>query len=298
MSSKTNKSLQDKTVFLTGGSRGIGQAIAKRLAEAGANIVICSKSSDPHPTLPGTIHETAKIVQDAGGKALPIVVDVRDDENIQSAVAQAVNEFGGIDICINNAGAFWMQPTAETSTKRHDLLFSINERATFLVTKACHPYLKKSDNGHVLNLSPPLDLKPVWFQHTSPYSVSKYAMSLYALGWSKEFAEDGIAVNTLWPRVGVETPAAIVHGGDDLRSEFRKPSIMADAAFAIVSKDASTFTGNFCIDDSLLADEGVTDFEQYSVVPGSKLVPDYYIPDDVPAPPGVKLSKFRLYDID
>ncbi len=291
------QNLAGKTVFLTGGSRGIGQAMAKRFAQAGANVAICSKSSEPHPTLPGTIHETAEIVENAGGKALPIVLDVRDEDNINAAVKQTAEHFGGIDICVNNAGAFWIQPSMETTTKRHDLLFNINERAAFLVTRACHPYLVKSDNAHVLSLSPPLDLKPVWFQHTSPYSVSKYAMSLYALGWSKEFAEDGIAVNTLWPRVGVETPAAVVHGGEDLRKEFRKPTIMADAAYAIVSKPSREFTGNFCIDDSLLFDEGERDFEQYSVVPGSELVPDYFVPTDVAAPPGVKLSKFRLYDI-
>ena len=161
------------------------------LHRPGANVAICSKSSEPHPTLPGTIHETAEIVEKAGGKALPIVLDVRDEDNINAAVKQTAEHFGGIDICVNNAGAFWIQPSMETTTKRHDLLFNINERAAFLVTRACHPYLVKSDNAHVLSLSPPLDLKSVWFQHTSPYSVSKYAMSLYALGWSKEFAEDG-----------------------------------------------------------------------------------------------------------
>lgn len=290
--------LKGKTVFLTGGSRGIGLAIAKRVAAAGANVVVAAKSAEPHPTLPGTIHETAKAVKDLGARALPVFMDVRHEESVNDAVEQAVAEFGGIDICINNAGAFWMQPSVETSTKRHDLLFDVNERGTFLVTKACYPLLCKAENPHVLNISPPLDLKPVWFKHTSPYSVSKYAMSLYALGWSSEFAEMGIGVNTLWPRVGVETPAALVHGGDELRSEFRKPEIMAEAAYRIVSKKAREFTGNFCIDDTFLWSEGERELEKYSVVPGAELVPDYFIPSDSPPPPGVKLSKFRLYDLD
>lgn len=291
-------SLKGKTIFITGASRGIGKAIATRIAADGANVAVCAKSDEPHPKLPGTIGETAKAVEAAGGNALAVKMDVRNQESVELAVEATVDAFGGIDICINNAGAFWIQPSMETSVKRHDLLFDINERGTFLVTQACFPYLKKSSNPHILNISPPLDLKPVWFQHTSPYSVSKYAMSMYALGWSKEFADLGIAVNTLWPRVGVETPAAVVHGGDELRSEFRKPEIMADAAYHIINKPAKSFTGNFCIDDSFLYQEGVTDLEKYSVVPGSKLVPDYFIPESSEPPPGVKLSKFRLYDID
>ena len=292
-----SESLKGKTVFITGASRGIGEAIACRLAREGANIAICAKSAEPHPKLPGTIHDTARKVEELGGRALPLAVDVRHEESVTQAVQKTVEVFGGVDICINNAGAFWIQPSMETDTKRHDLLFDINERGTFLVTRACFPHLKKSANPHILNLSPPLDLQPVWFEHTSPYSVSKYAMSLYALGWSKEFAELGIAVNTLWPRVGVDTPAANVHGGDELRSEFRKPDIMAEAAFRIVSKPAKEFTGNFCIDDSFLYAEGERDLDKYSVVPGADLVPDYFIPDEPPPPPGVKLSRFRLYEI-
>lgn len=290
--------LKGKTVFLTGGSRGIGLAIAKRVAQAGANVVIAAKSAEAHPTLPGTIYETAAAVEALGAVALPVLMDVRHEESVNAAVEKAVAEFGGIDICINNAGAFWMQPSVETTVKRHDLLFDVNERGTFLVTKACYPHLCKATNPHVLNISPPLDLKPVWFRHTSPYSVSKYAMSLYALGWASEFAEAGIGVNTLWPRVGVETPAALVHGGDELRSEFRKPEIMAEAAYLIVSKSAREYTGNFCIDDTFLWSEGERELEKYSVVPGAELVPDYFIPSDSPPPPGVKLSKFRLYELD
>lgn len=291
-------SLKGKTIFLTGGSRGIGLAIAKRVAKDGANVVICSKTSDPHPTLPGTIRETAAAVEALGGKALAIELDVRDEAAVKRAVEKAVETFGGIDICINNAAAFWIGHSMETPAKRHDLLFDINERGTYMVTSACYPYLKQSENPHILNLSPPLDIKPVWFKYTSPYSVSKYAVSLYSLGWASEFKPDGIAVNTLWPRVGIESPAALVHGGEELRTEFRKPDIMADAAHAIITKDSTAFTGNFCIDDTLLFNEGVRDFESYSVVPGSELVPDYFVPDDIPAPPGLKLSKFRLYDLE
>ena len=291
-------SLKGKTVFITGASRGIGLAIAKKVAEDGANVAICAKSAEAHGTLPGTIHETAVAVEEAGGTALAIQMDVRFEESVAAAVSQTVEVFGGIDILINNAGAFWIQPSMETTIKRHDLLFDINERGAFIVTQACYPYLKRADNPHVLSISPPIDLKPVWFQHTSPYSVSKYAMSLYALGWAKEFCADGIAVNTLWPRVGVETPAAIVHGGDELKTEFRKPAIMADAAYAIINKPSSKFTGNFCIDDTLLYEEGVRDFDQYSVKSGARLVPDYFVPESIKAPPGVELSKFRLYEIE
>ena len=291
-------SLKNKTVFLTGGSRGIGLAIAKKVAQDGANVVICSKTSEPHPSLPGTIHETAKIVEELGGQALPLVLDVRDETAVQATVAKAAEHFGGIDICINNAAAFWMEHSMKTAIKRHDLLFDINERGTFVVTSACYPFLKQAENPHILNLSPPLDIKPLWFKYTSPYSVSKFAVSLYSLGWAAEFAEDGIAVNTLWPRVGIESPAAIVHGGEELKKEFRKPEIMADAAYTILLKNSREFTGNFCIDDTLLYENGVTDFDQYSNNPGGPLVPDYFVPDDIPAPPGLKLSKFRLYDFD
>jgi len=291
-------SLNQKTLFITGASRGIGRAIAIRAAREGANIVVCAKSGAPHPTLPGTIHETAHAVEQAGSRALPLLLDVRDADAIEAAVQQAAAHFGGIDVCINNAGAFWLQPSAQTSVKRHDLMFDVNERATFLVTRACHPYLRQASNPHVLNISPPLDLRSVWFRYTSAYSVSKYAMSLYALGWSTEFAPDGIAVNTLWPRVGVETPAALYHGGEGLRSEFRKPDIMAEAAVRIVQKDSRNFTGQFCIDDSFLYADGVRDLEPYSVVPGAALVPDYFIPAESPPPPGVKLSQFRMYPLD
>lgn len=290
-------SLKNKTLFITGASRGIGLAIAQRAAREGANVVIAAKSGEPHPTLPGTIYETARLVEAAGGASLPLLLDVRDEASVVAAVEKAVSRFGVIDICINNAGAFWMQASPDMTAKRHDLLMDINERGTFLVTKACHPHLCRAENPHILNISPPLDLRPVWFQHTSVYSVSKYAMSLYALGWAAEFAGAGIAVNTLWPRVGVETPAALVHGGNELRGEFRKPSIMAEAACRIVSKNSREFTGNFCIDDTFLYGEGERDFDQYSVVPGAALVPDYFIPADSLPPPGVKLSKFRLYDI-
>lgn len=290
-------SLKNKTIFITGASRGIGLAIARRAAQEGANIVVCAKSTEAHPSLPGTIYDTARIVELAGGNALPLMLDVRNEESVTAAVEKAVAQFGSIDVCINNAGAFWMKASPDTTAKRHDLLMDINERGTFLVTQACYPYLCQAENPHVLNISPPLDLRPVWFQHTSVYSVSKYAMSLYALGWAAEYATAGIAVNTLWPRVGVETPAALVHGGNELRAEFRKPSIMAEAACRIISKNSREFTGNFCIDDTFLYAEGERDLDQYSVVPGAALVPDYFIPADSLPPPGVILSKFRLYEI-
>lgn len=290
--------LTGKTLFITGASRGIGAAIAKRFAAAGANVALCSKTLDKHPTLPGSLQQVADDITNAGGNALPIAVDVRDEAQIHAAVAQTVERFGGIDICVNNAAAFHMQPSMETPVKRHDLLFAINERGTFLTTQACYPHLQQSDNPHILNLSPPLDLQPVWFQYTAAYSVSKYAISLYTLGWSKEFAAEGIAANSLWPRTGIDTPAASFHGSEEMRKEFRHPSIMADAALTIVTQPSRSFTGNFCIDDSLLHQFGETDFERHSVSPGTPLVPDYFIPKENTPPPGVELGAFHLYPLD
>ena len=297
MSAQT-PALAEKTIFITGASRGIGLAMAERFARDGANLILTGKTLTAHDSLPGSLEATAERVRAAGGQALALVMDVRDEASVRQAVEQGAQHFGGIDVCVNNAGAFWMQPSMATSMKRHDLLFGVNERGCYLTTQACYPYLRQAANPHILNISPPLDLRAVWLQHTSPYTVSKFAMSLYALGWSKEFAAEGIAANCLWPRTGIESPAALFHGGEELRSEFRKASIMADAAYAIVSKPSRSFTGQFCIDDSLLYAEGVRDFDAYSLVPGAALVPDYFVPASMPAPPGVRLSAFRLYPLD
>ena len=290
--------LAGKTIFITGASRGIGLAMAERFARDGANLILTAKTLSQHPSLPGSLEATAECVRAAGGQALALTMDVRDEASVRQAVEQGAQHFGGIDVCVNNAGAFWLQPSMETSIKRHDLLFGVNERGCYLTTQACYPYLRQAANPHILNLSPPLDLRAVWLQHTSAYTVSKFAMSLYALGWSKEFSAEGIAANCLWPRTGIESPAALFHGGEHLRSEFRKASIMADAAHAIISKPSRAFTGQFCIDDSVLYAEGVRDFEAYSVVPGAALVPDYFVPASNSPPPGVRLSAFRLYPID
>lgn len=291
-------SLADKTIFITGASRGIGLAMAERFARDGANLVLTAKTLSQHASLPGSLEETAERVRAAGGQALALTMDVRDEDSVRKAVEQGAQHFGGIDVCVNNAGAFWLQPSMETSIKRHDLLFGVNERGCYLATQACYPYLRQAANPHILNISPPLDLRAVWLQHTSPYTVSKFAMSLYALGWSKEFAAEGIAANCLWPRTGIESPAALFHGGQELLSEFRKASIMADAAHTIITKPAREFTGQFCIDDSVLYANGVRDFEPYSVVPGAALVPDYFVPASHSAPPGVRLSAFRMYPLD
>ncbi len=289
-------SLKDKTVFITGASRGIGLAMAKRFAADGAKIVIAAKSDKPHRFLPGTIYETAEAVEKAGGNALPIKLDVRSEDAIHAAIEKTIDHFGAIDVVVHNAGAYWLKPTAEFSTKRHDLVFDINERAYFLLAQAAYPHLCKSENPHILGLAPPVDLNPVWFMNSSAYTVSKFAMSLYTLGWSAEWKDDGIAVNTLWPRCGIYSPSAVIHGGEDLVKEFRKPEIMADAAYGIVTKPSREFTGQHCIDDTFLFENGVTDLEKYSMRPGHPVVPDYMVPQDSAPPPGVELTKNRLYD--
>ncbi|MCP5089567.1 MAG: NAD(P)-dependent oxidoreductase [Gammaproteobacteria bacterium] len=289
-------SLNGKTIFITGASRGIGLAIARRFAADGASIVIAAKSDTPHKFLPGTICETAEAVEKAGGSALPIKLDVRSEEAVNAAVEQAFQHFGAIDVLVHNAGAYWLKPTIDFSVKRHDLVFDINERAYFLLAQAAYPHLCKSDNPHILGLAPPIDLNPVWFMNSSAYTVSKFAISLYTLGWAAEWKEEGIAVNTVWPRCGIYSPSAVIHGGEDLVKEFRKPEIMADAAYGIVTRPSREFTGHNCIDDTFLYENGVTDLDQYSMQPGHPLVPDYMVPQDPAPPPGVKLTKNRLYD--
>lgn len=270
--------LQGKTLFITGASRGIGKAIALRAARDGANIVIAAKTTDPHPKLPGTIYSAAKEIEEAGGKALPCVVDIRDEAQIHAAVAKAVETFGGIDILVNNASAISLTGTLDTPLKRFDLMHGINTRGTFACSQACIPYLKKSSNPHILNNSPPLNMEPRWFGPHVAYTIAKYGMSLCALGMAEELKDDGIAVNTLWPRTVIATAAVQnLLGGDDTIKGSRKPEIMADAAYAILTKPSRSFTGNFCIDDEVLRAAGVTDFDKYQSVPGAELLPDFFL---------------------
>ncbi|WP_423822690.1 NAD(P)-dependent oxidoreductase [Salinisphaera sp. SPP-AMP-43] len=284
--SPAQASLAGKTLFITGASRGIGLAIAKRAAADGANVAIAAKTDQPHPKLPGTIHTAAEEIEAAGGTALPLVCDIREPEAIASAVAATVDRFGGIDICVNNASAISLTDTEHTSAKRYDLMHQINGRGTFLVSQACIPHLKKADNPHVLMLSPPLDLQPKWFAPHVAYSMAKYNMSLCVLGMAEEFRDDGIAVNALWPRTGIATAAIDLIGGADLRAHCRTPEIVADAAHAMLTRNAREFTGQFCMDDRVLAEAGVTDFSVYAIDPSRELWPDFFVPDELPPPPG------------
>ena len=288
--------LAGKTLFITGASRGIGLAIALRAARDGANIAIAAKTTDPNPKLEGTIYSAAAEIEQAGGKALPLVCDIRDEAQVQAAVAAAVAKFGGIDICVNNASAISLTGTLQTDMKRYDLMHAINGRGTFLVSKTCIPHLKKSANPHILTLSPPLDMKPKWFAPHVAYSIAKYNMSLCVLGMAAELAGDGIAANALWPRTAIAT-AAIRNllGGDRLVAMSRTPQILADAAHLIFTQPARSFTGNFLIDDTFLhAVGGVTDFEPYRVDPKLPLAPDFFVPADSVPPPGVVISNMQL----
>jgi citronellol/citronellal dehydrogenase len=283
--------LKSRTLFISGASRGIGLAIALRAARDGANIAIAAKTSAPNPKLEGTIFTAAEKIEAAGGKALPIACDIRMDDQVEAAVAKTVETFGGIDICINNASAIDLRPTATLQMKRYDLMQSINARGTFLVSKTCIPHLKKGTNPHILMLSPPLDINPKWFAPNVAYAMAKFNMSIIALGLSGELAGDGIGVNTLWPRTIVAT-AAIQNllGGDAMMRMSRTPDIMADAAHAILTQDAKTFTGRFCIDDNLLYEHGERDFDKYRVDPTCDLIPDIFVPDSIKPPPGVSLA--------
>ena len=278
-------SLKNKTLFITGASRGIGLAIALRAAKDGANIAIAAKTAEPHPKLPGTIYSAAKEIEAAGGKALPLIVDVRDEANVASAIEQTAAKFGGIDICVNNASAIQLTPTTMTDMKRYDLMHQINTRGTFMVSKYCIPYLKKAANPHILNLSPPLDMSEKWFAGHVAYTMAKYGMSMCVLGMAGELRPDGIAVNALWPRTGIAT-AAIRNAlaGDDGMKMCRTTDIMADAAHLILTKPAREFSGNFCIDDTLLYANGVRDFDKYRVDPTKDLMPDFFVPVTPPAP--------------
>jgi citronellol/citronellal dehydrogenase len=273
--------LQGKTLFITGGSRGIGREIALRAARDGANVVVAAKTAEPHPKLPGTIHTVAQEIQAVGGKALAIQLDVRDDAAVLLAVQAAADRFGGIDICINNASAISLTGTLETPAKRFDLMFGCNVRATFLVSQACMPHLLKSAdagrNPHVLNLAPPLNMKPAWFKPHTAYTMSKYGMSMVTLGLSAEFKSNGVAVNSLWPRTTIAT-AAIEHNfPKEVWNASRSPAIMADAAHVILTSDSKTFTGKFCIDEEVLREAGLTDFERYALNPGTPLFTDLFV---------------------
>ena len=284
-------SLSGKTLFVTGASRGIGLAIALRAARDGANVAIAAKTAEAHPKLPGTIYTAAEEIEQAGGKALPLIVDVRDDANVYDAVEQTVAKFGGIDICVNNASAISLTGTEATDMKRYDLMNQINARGTFLTSKACIPHLKRAANPHVLMLSPPLDMNPRWFQGHVAYSMAKFGMSMCVLGMAAEYKADGIAFNALWPRTGIATAAIkFALAGDEGMKQCRTVDIMADAAHAIFVKPAREFSGNFLIDDSFLYDEGVRDFDHYRVDPTARLMPDFFVPEDNPPPPGVVIG--------
>jgi len=287
-------SLSGKTLFITGASRGIGLAIALRAARDGANIAIAAKTAEPHPKLPGTIYTAAEEIVAAGGQALPLIVDVRDEASVQAAVDATVAKFGGIDVCVNNASAIQLTGTLQTDMKRYDLMHQINARGTFVTSRACIPHLKRAANPHVLNLSPPLDMSPRWFGPHVAYTMAKFGMSMCVLGMAEEFREDGIAFNALWPRTGIAT-AAIKNAlaGEEGMAHCRTPEIMGDAAYAILTKDSRAFTGNFVIDDEILYAEGERDFDKYRVDPTKDLMPDFFVPESSKPPPGAELAAAR-----
>ncbi|NWX75862.1 HSDL2 protein, partial [Alca torda] len=263
------------TLFITGASRGIGKAIALKAAKDGANIVIAAKTAEPHPTLPGTIYTAAAEIEAAGGKALPCIVNVREEQQIINAVEKAVKTFGGIDILVNNASAISLTGTLETETKKVNLMMDVNVRGTYLTSKTCLPYLRKSRNPHILNLSPPMNMNPMWFKNHCAYTISKYGMSMCVLGMAEEFRGE-VAVNALWPKTAIHTAAMDMLGGSGIEKQCRKTDILADAAYCILTKPKS-FTGNFIIDEVLLREEGVKDFDVYAIAPGHPLMPDFFL---------------------
>ena len=284
-------SLKDKVIFISGGSRGIGLAMVKKAAQDGAKVAIAAKTAEPHPKLPGTIYTAADEIVEAGGEALPLICDIRSEDNVRDAVNQTVDHFGGIDICINNASAIQLTNVTDTEMKRYDLMHQINGRGTYLVSKYCIPHLKKSNNAHILNLAPPLDMKPKWFGPHLAYTMAKFTMSMCVLGMAEELKSDSIAVNGLWPRTAIATAAVKnVLGGEELMNISRTPEIMADAAYEIFTKDPSGFTGNFCIDDLVLYDAGMRDFSKYADVPFAQLALDFFLPDDTPLPSEIENS--------
>jgi len=271
------RTLNNKTIFITGASRGIGRAIALRCARDGANVVLAAKTVTPHATLAGTIQSVAAEVEAAGGRALPLKLDVRDESSIQSAVEIAVASLGGIDILVNNASAILLAGTLATPMKRFDLMFGVNVRGTFACSQACIPHLMKAANPHILNLSPPLNMDAKWFKDHTAYTMSKYGMSMCTLGMAAELAAHGIAVNSLWPRTTIATAAIEVNFPPEILRASRKPAIMADAAYAILNRDSRRHTGNFYIDEAVLREEGVADFERYAVTPGAQLYSDLFL---------------------
>lgn len=274
-----SEGLENKTVFISGGSRGIGFAIAKRCAEAGATVIIAAKTTEPHPKLPGTIYTAADEINQMGkGKAIPVVLDIRDEEAIKQAVEQACEQTSGLDVVINNASAIHLENTENTPSKKFDLMFSINVRGTYLLTQACLPYLKKSSNPHILTLSPPINLQPKWFKNYGAYTSSKYAMSMMAMTFAEEFKAYDIASNSLWPKTAIATSAILnMAGGKLLGARSRQPEIMADACYEIITRDAKQCTGNFFVDEEVLRHQGVTDFTHYACQPGASLQRDLFL---------------------
>jgi citronellol/citronellal dehydrogenase len=285
-------SLKGKTLFMSGGSRGIGLAIALRAARDGANVTIAAKTTEPHPKLPGTIYTAAEEIEAAGGRALPVVCDIRDENQVADAVAKTAEAFGGIDICINNASAIQLTGTLQTDMKRYDLMHQINTRGTFLVSKMCIPHLRLAKNPHILNLAPPLDMDAKWFKNHVAYTMAKFGMSMCTLGMSAEFAKDGIAVNSLWPLTAIDTAAVRnLLGGKTVAAMSRSPEILADAAHAILVRPARETTGNFFIDEEVLRAEGVTDFTKYAPDATGPLAADFFVPEGVFERSSTKLVK-------
>ena len=274
-------SLKDKVIFVSGGSRGIGLAMAKKAAQDGAKLALAAKTADPHPKLPGTIYTAAEEIAKAGGEALPLICDIRDEDNVREVVNQTVEHFGGIDICINNASAIQLTNTMDTEMKRYDLMHQINGRGTYMVSRYCLPHLLKAENPHILNLSPPLDMSAKWFAGHTAYTMAKYGMSMCTLGMSEELKSSGIAVNSLWPRTMINTAAVnniLASSMEDQGvSKCRTPEIMGDAAYIILTQDSKKFTGNMCVDDSTVIKSGKTDLSEYLATPDATPFPDFFV---------------------
>ncbi len=270
--------LEGKTLFITGASRGIGKAIALRAARDGANIVIVAKTTEPHPKLPGTIYTAAEEVEEAGGQALAVKTDIRHEEAVQAAVDAAVERFGGIDVCINNASAINLTGTLQVTMKRYDLMHHVNTRGTFLTSKLCLPHLLEAENPHILNISPPLNMEARWFAPHVAYTMAKYGMSMCVLGMAEEFRDEGVAVNALWPKTAIATAAVRnLLGGEQMIQQSRTPEIMSDAAHAVLTRESSECSGNFFVDEDVLREQGVEDFESYAVDPSQPLMPDFFL---------------------